>query len=126
MGVETSEWEIIQAAGKDAEELYAAGKSVKEVIAALESRHLSSADACEVAHRVYRLRGLRIEKQTANRKAGWRKMWLGAVICLAGIVITVATYFAAGSGGSSIIAWGAILFGLIWFLLGWERARARD
>jgi len=126
MGAETSEWEIILAAGKYAEELYAAGKSVKEVIAALESQHLSSADAYEVAHRVYRLRGLRIEKQTANRKAGRTKMWLGAAICLGGIVVTAATFFSADSGESYIIAWGAILFGFIWFLLGWTQAKERN
>jgi hypothetical protein len=47
-------------------------------------------------------------------------MMVGGFICVAGIGITLWTYSAAfaGSGGTYVIAWGAILFGAIRFFRG--------
>ncbi len=48
-------------------------------------------------------------------------MWLGAMWCAGGIIVTVLTYYAAASsagGGTYIIAWGAIVFGAIQFFRG--------
>lgn len=126
MGTYLAEREMIRAADRHAEELYAAGKSIKEVVASLEARQLSADDACEVAHRVHRLRGARLGEQASKKKAGRTKMVLGALLCLAGIIVTVGSYLAAGSGGSCILAWGAILFGALLFLWGWEQARRRE
>ena len=123
MGADVSERERIRAAGEYAEELYQAGKSLEEVRAALEARCLSATDAYEVAHRILRLRAGRISEQAVSRKVGQRKMILGALLCLAGIVVTVGTYLAAGSSGSFIVAWGAILAGALLFLWGWAQAR---
>ena len=90
------------------------------------ARQLSADDAYEVAHRVRRLRGARLEEQASKKKAGRTKMVLGALVCLAGIVVTVGSYLAASSGGGYILAWGAILFGALLFLWGWEQARRRE
>ena len=42
----------------------------------------------------------------------------GAVIFVAGILITAVTYKAASGGGVYVVTWGAILFGFIKFLKG--------
>ncbi len=45
-------------------------------------------------------------------------MIFGALWCVGGIVVTVATYRAASGGGAFVVAWGAILFGAIQFFRG--------
>jgi hypothetical protein len=53
--------------------------------------------------------------------AGPRNMVCGALWCIGGIVVTVATYSAAEPGGTYLVAWGAILFGGLEFLQGlWQ------
>ena len=49
---------------------------------------------------------------------GASDMFAGALWCIGGIVVTVATYEAAGPGDTFIIAWGAILFGAFQFFKG--------
>jgi hypothetical protein len=44
-------------------------------------------------------------------------MFLGAVICLIGILVTAASYEVSG-GDTYAVAWGAILVGFITFLKG--------
>lgn len=59
--------------------------------------------------------------QTEARK----RMFIGAVWCAGGIVVTFVTYLAAASGpfgGTYVVAWGAIVWGAIRFFQGW-RAR---
>jgi hypothetical protein len=53
-----------------------------------------------------------------------RHMLYGILWAVGGIAVTVITYNAANPGGTYIIAWGAILFGIIDFLrglIGWLR-----
>ena len=47
-----------------------------------------------------------------------KNMISGALWCIGGIIVTAATYSASSSGGSYIIAWGAILFGALQFIQG--------
>lgn len=49
--------------------------------------------------------------------AGKNNMIYGALFCVGGIVVTVATYIAAGSSGY-VVALGPILFGATQFLRG--------
>jgi hypothetical protein len=50
---------------------------------------------------------------------GNASMWIGGLICLVGIIITVGSCLAARNGGGrSIVAWGAIIFGAIQFFRG--------
>ena len=57
-----------------------------------------------------------------RRRNSWasNQMAIGFFVCLVGTLITFATYTAATSagGGRYVIAWGAILFGAIQFLIG--------
>jgi hypothetical protein len=55
------------------------------------------------------------------REAGMKNMFIGGIVCVIGLVITVASYSAAANnpgGGSYVIAWGAVVFGAIQFFRG--------
>lgn len=45
-------------------------------------------------------------------------MGLGGAMFLVGLVITLATYGSADPGGTYTVMWGAMLFGLLWFIAG--------
>ena len=47
------------------------------------------------------------------RKAAMRHLTIGALWFFGGLIVTIATLAAAEGGGTYIVAWGAILFGLI-------------
>ncbi len=49
---------------------------------------------------------------------GGRDMIMGAIICFIGILITIGTASAARSGGTYVVAYGAIIVGAIQFLRG--------
>jgi hypothetical protein len=51
--------------------------------------------------------------------SGNTNMLIGGIVCVVGMVITVATYSAASEGGGRyVIAWGAIIWGAIQFFRG--------
>ena len=57
----------------------------------------------------------------ARRAAANKMMVHGALWCIGGIVVTAVTFSMASAnatGGSFVVAWGAILFGFIQFLKG--------
>jgi hypothetical protein len=64
----------------------------------------------------------------AHSQAGQKNMLFGALWCIGGIVVTVATYSAAASAGEGryIIAWGAIVFGAVQFFRGLIQASGRQ
>ena len=58
-------------------------------------------------------------RREALRKAGQKNMLYGGLWCGGGLIVTLATYSAASSGGGSyVVAWGAIIFGAIQFFRG--------
>ncbi len=58
------------------------------------------------------------EAVKATRAVGGKNMLYGALWCIGGILVTALTYSAASSGGTYVVAWGAILFGGIQLLRG--------
>ena len=61
----------------------------------------------------------RDDRLDERRQRARRDMTIGGVVCVIGIVITVATYAAASeAGGSYVVTWGAIAFGGFQFLRG--------
>jgi hypothetical protein len=53
-------------------------------------------------------------------------MVLGALWCVGGIIVTVATYrFASENGGTYVVTWGAIVFGAMQFFRGFLRAMGK-
>jgi len=54
-----------------------------------------------------------------RKEEGSRNMVIGGLICVVGLVITIATYSAASEGGGRyVVAWGAIIFGAVRFFRG--------
>jgi hypothetical protein len=51
-------------------------------------------------------------------KRGRVHMGLGGAMFVIGLVITLATYGAADPGGTYTVMWGAMVFGLLWFIAG--------
>ena len=48
-------------------------------------------------------------------------LWISGVITLAGLLVTLISYSSAGAGGRYILAWGAIVFGGLYFAVSaWE------
>jgi hypothetical protein len=59
------------------------------------------------------------------REKGQRDMTVGAVVFVLGVGVTALTYsMATHSGGQYVIASGALLWGVIWFIRGVDRSRS--
>jgi len=88
------------------------GKSATETVHALIDQGLSTETASIVV--------ANIEQQinAVKKSSGSKNMIWGAIWCIGGTVVTVATFSAAAEGGRFVLAWGAILFGGIQFLYG--------
>lgn len=61
-------------------------------------------------------------KSDLIRETGNKNMLYGALWAIGGTVVTMATYSAAKGGGTYIVAWGAILFGIVQFFQGLSQA----
>jgi len=55
---------------------------------------------------------------SADASAALRKMFFGALWAIGGTIATIIGYNSAGGGGKYIVFWGAILFGVVDFLIG--------
>src|SRR5262245_46867146 len=74
------------------------------------------------------VRNLRDVQTDAVRSAGKKNMIYGALWCVGGTLVTVITYASAASsptGGSYVVAWGAIVFGAIQFFRGLSQSTGR-
>lgn len=54
----------------------------------------------------------------AQIRVGRIRMWVSAVVITIGVLVTVISYSAASAGGSYIVAWGAMVFGALFFVAG--------
>ena len=55
------------------------------------------------------------------REAGMKNMFIGGIVCVIGLVVTVVSYQMAANnagGGRYVVAWGAVIFGAIQFFRG--------
>jgi hypothetical protein len=57
-------------------------------------------------------------ERDARRAAGMRKILIGSLWLVGGIIVTAVTYAAAANGGTYVVAWGAVLFGFIDIIIG--------
>lgn len=105
------------------------GSSKAEVRKQLIAFGYSSGEAEETVEAVADWRRKNPDRQNIANTAGATgggnaSMWIGGIICLVGIVVTVGSFLAAGEGGGRYyIAWGAIVFGGIQFFRGLSQSR---
>jgi hypothetical protein len=90
------------------------GVSPSEIQAGLTHQGLDAEAAATVVG------NLKQVQAKAHKDAAQKNMLLGALWCIGGLVVTVATYGAASGpgGGRYVIAWGAIVFGAAQFVRG--------
>lgn len=88
------------------------GVSESQMKSDLVDQGLSPADAETVVTNVA------AEMKKAKKKGGQKDMLYGALWCVGGIVVTIATYSAASNGGTYVVAYGAIIWGAIQFFKG--------
>lgn len=86
--------------------------SASQMKSDLIQQGLSSDDAGMVVDNVV------AEIAKAKKEHGKKDMLYGALWCIGGIVVTVATYSAASGGGTYVVAYGAIIWGAIQFFKG--------
>jgi hypothetical protein len=113
------------------------GKSPKDVEQDLLSKGMEQEAASSVVEKIVTERQRQADQRTrlvAQREraraayrrrvaalraeAAQRGMTIGAIICLAGVCVTLVSYSATWGGGIYVVAWGAILFGMVRFLRG--------
>lgn len=95
-------------------------KSPIETIDALMAQGLDKESATAVVN------NLVPQIADAKKQRAKKDMIFGALWCIGGTVVTVATYSAASGGGSYVVAWGAILFGAIQFIKGLINSTAKE
>lgn len=104
--------DMVQAVYSHAAELMRNGVRDSEIIANLVEQGLESETAEIVVNNLIEMRAKQKQEQ------GQKNMGFGALWCIGGTVVTVATYNAASGGGHYVVAWGAIVFGAVQFLQG--------
>jgi hypothetical protein len=87
------------------------GKTDKEILAGIIDQGLDEEDAAEVINTLE-------AKAKSISDAHDTNMLVGGLICTLGIGVTLWTYSASLTGGTYVVAWGAILFGAIRFFRG--------
>ena len=121
-GQQPSKEEIVRAVYGFAAEQMRLGLPGAQIEKLLVQKGLDEKTAAAVVNNLYQLRS------DAVRKAGQRDMVIGGLICVIGLVVTIGSYGAAASsptGGSYVIAWGAVIFGAIQFFRGLRRYNSR-
>lgn len=88
-------------------------KSLPETKRLLVEQGLTAEDADIV------ISNLQAQMREAKRSAANENMIYGALWCIGGLLVTIITYSAASeSGGTYVVAWGAVIFGAIQFFKG--------
>ena len=84
----------------------------QNVVAALQQKGLSHDESLKVV--------TLLQDEVRKRKRSTAKGYIstGAVISVIGIVITAVSYSSASGGGRYVVAWGAIVFGIILMIRG--------
>jgi len=99
--------------------LYKAGLSNPQIESKLMEKGLTALSVVEI------MRDIAKQRAGATKEAGIRNMFLGGLVCVGGIVVTVVTYAAAMGGGTFIVAWGAIIFGAGLFVRGLQQHQGK-
>ena len=112
---EPSQEKVMEAVYKHAADLIKAGLSGPQIESQLVKEGLDQESASIVVQNLLMLRF----------EAGKKNMLYGALWCMGGIIVTAVTYAAASEGGTYVIAFGAIVFGVIQFFRGFFQYRSQ-
>ncbi len=99
MSSEPTEEEVVQGVYEHAANLMMEGKSRREIVDDLMEKGLDEQSASAVVTNLKQMR------KEAGVGQGRKNMLFGALWCIGGTVVTVATYSAAGGGGTYVVAW---------------------
>ena len=86
------------------------GKLRDDICAELQK---AGVDAATAANIVATVDNFMTAMRAAYRKAGLKTAGTGALLVIGGILVTAITYGMAQGGGTYVVAWGAVFFGLI-------------
>jgi hypothetical protein len=115
MNPEPTQQQVVQAVYGFAAQMMRDGSSHYQIEKALMEKGLNAESARVVVDNLSRMRN------DAVRNAAFKSMAIGGIICVIGIVVTLGSYSAASaspSGGSYVVAWGAVVFGGLQFFRG--------
>jgi hypothetical protein len=91
------------------------GRSQPQAAAELQRTGLDSATAAAIVAKVDAFMNV---MRVAYRQAGMKNVGIGMLWCVGGIVVTAITYSMASGGGTFVVAWGAVVIGIIQALRG--------
>ena len=125
---------VVHGTGEDLSTLYLIRSQIglpRTVQAAHEAFAAELAAACGTTSLTddERARAGRAVAQTEARdfdvqaRAGRMRMAVSAVVFVIGALVTLISYNAADAGGSYVVAWGAMVFGALFFLAGYLQYR---
>lgn len=92
---------------------YAANLMMHEEKSAGQAKRLLMAKGidAESAARIVNHIKTQIEEESGNNEQASHDILFGSLWLIGGLFITIFTYTTAGSGGSYVVTWGAIIFG---------------
>jgi hypothetical protein len=100
-------------------ELYKSGLSHPQIESRLIQKGLHSQSVGEI------MKDLSAVRAGETRDAGRKNMLWGSLVCVAGIIATAVTYATASGGGTYVVAWGAIIFGVGQFVRGLQQLHGK-
>lgn len=104
--------EVVEAIYAHAAELMRNGVSDEDIEKDLVEQGLDAESAEAVVSNLAEMRN------EQKKKHGQKNMGIGALWAIGGTAVTAATYSAASGGGTYVVTWGAIIFGVIQFFQG--------
>lgn len=110
------EKEAVEAVYRYAASLMSEGKNDHQIVTALTDQGLDKESAAVVTDALRKQ--FNQEMGGVNKKQGSRNMLYGMLWAVGGTIVTVATFSAASGGGTYIVTYGAIIGGVIQFIVG--------
>jgi hypothetical protein len=109
---QTSSEDSLQDAQQQARALLQVGLTPAEVKTHLENQGLEPQVVSRVVRKSSGMAMLTRPKPTTRKRARRHLIW-GGLWCLGGLAVTLLTYLTAAPGGTFVVAYGAIIYGLV-------------
>jgi hypothetical protein len=114
--------ETLRAARAFAQNLSKQNRTFQQIEAALDAQGFD-AETTRIT-----LRNLLNDSLDTRERQGWRGVYYGLGLAAIGAVVTAVTLAASAAQGSGlvIVAWGALLIGVLWAAQGWWLLRSAE